>query len=139
MNTKTQADNFDAELGRRLRELRLMKGISQQELGDPIGISFQQIQKYERGVNRIAVSRLFQLAKGLGCSPFAILQTHSAYHQAAVEMLHSPSLPTRDQVNLLRYFHGIVEDKHRKLVVDITRALGRVRDEVELSDKPLEV
>ncbi len=124
--TKAQADAFDVELGQRLRALRLTKGLSQQELGEPIGISFQQIQKYERGVNRISVNRLFQLAAQLGYSPLTILQGHSAYHEPAREWQHIE--PTREHASLLKYFHAIAEDRHRKLVINISKALSRLTD-----------
>lgn len=53
---------IDAHVSRRLRELRTMRGIAQQALAGHLGVTFQQLQKYETGVNRISVSRLYQLA-----------------------------------------------------------------------------
>lgn len=126
---KAKADAFDVELGQRLRQLRLMKGLSQHELGAPIGISFQQIQKYERGINRISVNRLFQLAERLECSPLALLHTHSAYRAATAETPSSEPLPTREQASLLRHFHAITEAPYRKLLIDISRALARIPPE----------
>lgn len=52
----------DVTVGNRVREMRIRKGLSQQALGDQVGISFQQIQKYERGTNRMGSSRLVQIA-----------------------------------------------------------------------------
>ena len=56
----------DVHVGGRVREQRKTKGMSQGELGDALGLTFQQIQKYERGANRIGASRLFQLSQILG-------------------------------------------------------------------------
>tara|TARA_Y100000813_G_scaffold64047_1_gene45062 strand:+ start:217 stop:675 length:459 start_codon:yes stop_codon:yes gene_type:complete len=56
----------DIHVGGRVREQRKLKGMSQGELGDSLGLTFQQIQKYERGANRIGASRLFQLSQILG-------------------------------------------------------------------------
>jgi transcriptional regulator with XRE-family HTH domain len=55
----------DIELGRRIRLRRLEQDVSQTELGDKVGVSFQQIQKYEKGVNRVGAARLQQIATAL--------------------------------------------------------------------------
>lgn len=55
----------DVYVGRRIREARVAKGMSQTDLGDQLGVSFQQVQKYEKGTNRIGASRLLQTAKAL--------------------------------------------------------------------------
>jgi transcriptional regulator with XRE-family HTH domain len=59
-------DPIDAEVGQNLRRARLARGYSQTELGDALGISFQQVQKYERGANRLSASRLVRAARFLG-------------------------------------------------------------------------
>ena len=64
----------DVTVGGRIRELRIRKGISQQVLGQQVGISFQQIQKYERGTNRMGSSRLVQIADVLDVSPASLLE-----------------------------------------------------------------
>ncbi len=51
----------DVHVGRRLREVRIMRGLTQTQLGDKLGISFQQVQKYEKGTNRIGSSRLWDM------------------------------------------------------------------------------
>ncbi len=61
------ANKIDVLMGRVLRDIRLSKGITQKELADRVCVSFQQIQKYESGSNRISISRLFELAKAIGC------------------------------------------------------------------------
>ncbi len=60
-----QSRNVDAHVGNRLRERRKELGMSQSDLGDALGISFQHIQKYEIGINRVAASRLWDLANVL--------------------------------------------------------------------------
>ena len=60
-----KANNVDAHVGARLRDRRMAIGMSQERLGQQLGIAFQQVQKYERGVNRISASRLFQIAREL--------------------------------------------------------------------------
>lgn len=66
MNNKVKNTHpVDAFVGGKLRTKRLEKGMSQENLGDCVNLTFQQIQKYERGVNRISASKLFELAKSL--------------------------------------------------------------------------
>jgi transcriptional regulator with XRE-family HTH domain len=60
------AGNADIEVGRRIRLGRLEAGISQQELGDKLGVTFQQVNKYERGLNRVSAARLQVIAKMFG-------------------------------------------------------------------------
>ncbi len=66
-------DPIDIAVGLRLRELRKARGMSQEALGKALGITFQQIQKYERGSNRISASMLVKAARALGVAPNAVL------------------------------------------------------------------
>ncbi len=81
MTAGPESEDFfkiDALVGARVRMLRERRKMSQTALGDAIGVSFQQIQKYERGANRISASALFHIARSLGVSPadfFEGLQT----------------------------------------------------------------
>ena len=63
-STKTIRD-VDIHVGKRIRHLRLMKGVTQQQLADRIGIKFQQVQKYETGANRVSASRMWDIAVAL--------------------------------------------------------------------------
>jgi transcriptional regulator with XRE-family HTH domain len=58
----------DEFIGKRMRELRHVQNISQAELGRELGVSFQQIQKYEKGINRVSAARLFDICKALNVS-----------------------------------------------------------------------
>jgi transcriptional regulator with XRE-family HTH domain len=58
-------DRVDVHVGRRLREMRLLRGLSQSALGKRLGVTFQQIQKYERGANRLSASMLWHAAEAL--------------------------------------------------------------------------
>jgi transcriptional regulator with XRE-family HTH domain len=59
---KRRAGAEDAEIGRKIRALRLQRGLSQSNLGDGIGLTFQQVQKYEKGMNRVSAGRLQRIA-----------------------------------------------------------------------------
>jgi transcriptional regulator with XRE-family HTH domain len=82
---KRRADAGDAEIGRRLRIRRLEKGISQTELGSQIGVTFQQLQKYESGANRVAASRLRQIAEILEV-PMAYFFAEGDTHEKRVDV-----------------------------------------------------
>src|SRR6185437_16017207 len=60
---KKQANPIDIQVGNRVRIRRMLIGMSQEKLGDLLGLTFQQVQKYEKGVNRIGAGRLFEIAK----------------------------------------------------------------------------
>src|SRR5262249_1219853 len=64
--TRRAGDPRDAEIGQRVRSLRLQRGLSQTELGNLISVTFQQVQKYEKGANRISAGRLQRIAEVLG-------------------------------------------------------------------------
>lgn len=66
--------SLDAKIGAKLRAFRLQTGLTQQELATKCGLSFQQVQKYETGANRIPASRLFPLARALHVRPLDLLQ-----------------------------------------------------------------
>ena len=63
-----RASAVDKYIGARMREQRLALGMSQERLGKELGVSFQQIQKYERGVNRVSAARLYSICKALNVS-----------------------------------------------------------------------
>jgi transcriptional regulator with XRE-family HTH domain len=71
MSSKQQ-DPLDIEVGRRVRSLRLEKGMSQEKLGNQLALTFQQIQKYENGANRIGAAKLQRIAQILGVSVSAL-------------------------------------------------------------------
>lgn len=65
MHNSRSANEIDIHVGQRLRLARILRGLSQDELGKEVGVTFQQIQKYERGTNRVSAGRLVALAKAL--------------------------------------------------------------------------
>lgn len=62
---RPKADTLDQRIGEHVRERRLLVGMTQEQLGSTIGVSFQQVQKYEKGTNRVSASRLRQIAAAL--------------------------------------------------------------------------
>src|SRR5262245_53163522 len=68
MADKEGPDPLDVAVGARIRMRRQAQGVSQQQLGEALGVSFQQVQKYERGANRISASMLVRTARALNCT-----------------------------------------------------------------------
>lgn len=139
-----RANPIDVHVGSRVRLRRMLLGISQEKLGERLGLTFQQVQKYEKGVNRIGASRLFDLAKVLGVSIEYFYEDAPNLSVPAGEiatpgMAERPSdgfmfefLNTREGLELNRAFAKISDPKARRAVVELVRALssddGKVGD-----------
>lgn len=75
---KPSADEIDGVIGENLRRFRTLRGMTQAELASEMGITFQQVQKYERGFNRLSASRLFKASQVLETDPSALFEGMSA-------------------------------------------------------------
>ncbi|HEX2379260.1 MAG TPA: helix-turn-helix transcriptional regulator [Methyloceanibacter sp.] len=123
----------DAHVGSRVRLRRMLLGMSQERLGESMGLTFQQVQKYEKGVNRIGASRLFQISKILDV-PVQFFFEEAPYTgdgNAARGIAEPDSeafilefLNSREGLELNRAFVKIGDPKVRKSVVDLVRALS---------------
>ncbi len=107
--------SVDRYIGSRIREERIKRGMSQAELAQRIGVTYQQAHKYERGVNRTAASRLVQIAEVLGVEASDLLPaTGSAY---------SPETVGRLELDLARNFARITSERHRQSICQLVRSL----------------
>jgi transcriptional regulator with XRE-family HTH domain len=68
MSSKNNTAELEAQIGERIRSRRIRAGVSQENLGKPLAVSFQQIQKYEKGTNRVSAGRLLKIAEVLECN-----------------------------------------------------------------------
>ena len=124
-------DPIDRHAGARLRMRRMMVGMSQEKLGAALGITFQQIQKYEKGANRIAASRLQQIARILQVPPSFFFDEAPA--DAASAGFAEPDaggyvvdfLATAEGVELNRAFAMIRDPKVRRRIVDLVVSLAQ--------------
>lgn len=124
-------DPVDIAVGARLRQRRTLLGISQEKLGRAVGLTFQQIQKYERGVNRIGASRLLQLSRVLAVpiayffEDVAPVKPRSAQPSVALAgALDSDPFSRRETLDLVRAYYAIANPYVRKRVLDLVRALS---------------
>ena len=118
----------DIHVGERIKMRRLMLNMSQSDLGDPCGISSQQIQKYENGVNRVSASRLQQFAKLLevpvsfffdGLAPSDSMQ-HSQPEDLAPQLVS-----TRLGLKLVKAFNAIEDSSIRRAIVRLVEDIAR--------------
>jgi transcriptional regulator with XRE-family HTH domain len=118
----------DVRVGRLLRERRLELGISQERLGQLLGVTYQQVQKYERGTNRIGSSRLHELCGVLGvrASYFFDEPAASGLAEAPASFDHgpAPSAMTFEARELVDAFQRIGDPRVRRRLVELARALA---------------
>ena len=127
----------DKLVGQNIRIFRTAKGISQTELGNSVGVTFQQIQKYEKGANRISASRLKQAAQVLETSIDFFLEGAPAQPSMAGGFAESSQpfdltfLATTEGFQLNRAFLRIRDPKVRRRIVDLVVSLAPPDDENE--------
>jgi transcriptional regulator with XRE-family HTH domain len=124
-NTRT-ATAVDTHVGQKLRARRIFLRMSQSEVADAVGITFQQIQKYERGANRVGASRLQQMSEALGVTPFYFFEGASTVGEKAPRPVEGELserailsfLSTREGATLVRGFLAIKQKPIRRALID---------------------
>jgi transcriptional regulator with XRE-family HTH domain len=130
---KKAPNPIDKHVGSRVRMRRMMLGMSQEKLGDALGLTFQQVQKYEKGTNRIGASRLQQISQILQV-PVAFFfegAPHLAGGPVPEGAEHAPSpayvsdfLATSDGLSLTKAFMRIPDAKLRRRIVDLVQQIA---------------
>ncbi len=128
----------DAHVGQRVRQRRTLLGMSQEMLGDTIGLTFQQVQKYERGTNRISASRLYQISQVLDI-PVSHLFDELPVEVATGQPIglaedrrpasRGDPLTKRETLELVRAYYRITNAHARKSLFELIKALGEKRGE----------
>jgi transcriptional regulator with XRE-family HTH domain len=108
----------DDHIGGRIRERRIMLGLTQQQLAEMIGVSYQQAHKYERGINRVSAGRLFEIARALS-APITYF-----YEGIGEEGPPQITLHQRMQLEMARNFAEIRNERHQEAVSQLARALA---------------
>ena len=125
---------IDVHVGSRIRLRRTLLGMSQEKLGKAIGLTFQQVQKYERGTNRVGSSRLYQIAKVLSVPVSFFFDDMVAEPQAAsglaeqAEPFEANPLANRETLELVRAFQRIADATLRKRIQDLVKAIAGASD-----------
>jgi transcriptional regulator with XRE-family HTH domain len=129
------AHPVDIHVGRRLRSRRTILGMSQEAIGESVGVTFQQIQKYERGLNRIGSSRLYEFSciLGVGVSYFFEDYHNPSEDEGATgesslregeKKFEYESLNNKEILNLVRSYYGIPDPSVRKKVLSLIKSLS---------------
>lgn len=129
-------DPIDIHVGSRVRLRRTLLGMSQEKLGDALGLTFQQIQKYERGANRIGSSRLFKLSQILDVPvsfffddmPEVVERANRGLAEAPSEPFEADQLSKRETLELVRAYYRIGDGKVRKRVFELVKAVGSSKE-----------
>ena len=113
-----RANDIDRHVGTRIRERRIMLGLSQQQMADLIGVTYQQAHKYERGINRISAGRLFEIAQVLGVPV--------GFFYEGLENRRGSDLSARQRMclELARNFTSITNERHQEALSQLARALA---------------
>ena len=121
------AHAVDVHVGKRIRHRRWMNGTTQQQLADAVGIKFQQIQKYETGMNRVSASRLWDIAHALDVPVNFFFEGFDQDQPAAESGSAMPTdiLADKEALELLRSYYAIPENQRRRLF-DLARVLSEV-------------
>lgn len=122
----------DIHVGSRVRLRRTLLGMSQEKLGEAIGLTFQQVQKYERGANRIGASRLYELSRVLDVPisfffddmPADVSGSKTPGFSEAQADFDTRDLTKREILELARAFDRIKDDKVRKRLIELTKAMA---------------
>jgi len=112
----------DAHVGKRIRHRRWMLGMTQQQLADAVGIKFQQIQKYETGMNRVSASRLWEIATTLDVPIGHFFEGLDAAGAVEAAQQHDV-LENKEALDLVRAYYSIPEQQRRRLF-DLARVLS---------------
>jgi len=160
-SSSPRATSMDTHIGKRIRLRRMLLGLSQEKLGEAVGITFQQIQKYERSTNRVGASRLYQIAAALDV-PVSFFfddqekpsfpqraDTHSSHYfgLAKRKTLFEGAAPSRplpgfaqddmpllarkETLELIRAYYSIPDATVRKHMLDLIRSMGPAKDKKE--------
>jgi transcriptional regulator with XRE-family HTH domain len=131
-----KANPIDAHVGSRVRLRRMLLGMSQEKLAEKLGLTFQQVQKYEKGINRIGASRLFELAQllGVGVDYFyedapsmervGAVVPAPGFAERSGESYIVDFLNSREGLELNRAFTRITDPRVRRSIIELVRALA---------------
>ncbi|ANP88090.1 helix-turn-helix domain-containing protein [Rhizobium leguminosarum] len=135
IENKKKPNPIDIHVGSRIRLRRTMLGMSQEKLGESLGITFQQIQKYEKGTNRVGASRLQNISNILNVPVSFFFEDAPGEHSSASGGMEASSsnyvvdfLSSSEGLQLNRAFVKISDPKVRRKVVELVKALAAEAD-----------
>jgi transcriptional regulator with XRE-family HTH domain len=109
---------IDDHVGARIHERRIMLGLTQQQLAELVGVTYQQAHKYERGINRVSAGRLFEIARVLG------VPVGYFYEGIGEEGVRPAPQRERLLLEIARHFADITDERHQQALAALARALA---------------
>jgi transcriptional regulator with XRE-family HTH domain len=119
---RSRPQDIDRHVGARMRERRVTLGLTQQQVAELIGVTYQQAHKYEKGINRVSAGRLFSIARALG------VEVGYFYEGLQLGGGFVPSPSQRMLLDLVRNFLNVPDPRHREAVAMLARALAESDD-----------
>ena len=119
----------DVQVGARVRQRRVQLGLSQEKLGEALGLTFQQVQKYERGANRVGASRLWDISRILGV-PVSYFYSGAEEDEGGAGLAPAASLDEnpmvrRETMELVRVYYRVSDATMRRRLFELVKALAR--------------
>jgi transcriptional regulator with XRE-family HTH domain len=130
MTSSTENDSphpLDVALGSRIRLRRRELGLSQEQLARQVGITFQQVQKYEHGTNRVSFSRLVEIAQALRCGVMDIVGDLDKAKASSLFSRHVVRLNEPGATELLEAYATIQSPRHRRAILNLAKQLAEGR------------
>jgi transcriptional regulator with XRE-family HTH domain len=131
---RPRADQIDAYVGARIRENRTLQGLSQEELADSLNISYQQVQKYERGTNRVGASRLYYIGQALGMPVSGFFAGLPPINPGTATPRISLDFPERDResLELMRSYHAVRDSGLKRKIYELVKAAANQADSSDM-------
>jgi transcriptional regulator with XRE-family HTH domain len=121
---RSRALDVDRYVSLRIRQRRIMLGLTQQQMAELIGVTYQQAHKYETGINRISAGRLYQIARALGVNIGYFFEDVDPSNSAAAARAQELMPQQRMLLELARNFSAIKSRKHQEAICHLARALS---------------
>ena len=136
MKTKGTPNEMDVHVGQRLRVRRSLLGLSQEKLAESIGLTFQQIQKYERGTNRVSAGRLFELSKVLDVPVSYFFEQYGQSSQGSSgnlgladndqeEFKQEDVMSSKETLELVRVYYSVEDPEARKDIIKFIKSMSK--------------
>lgn len=132
-NGKGSAGDIDVHIGQRIKERRLLMGLSQEKLAESAGVSFQQVQKYERGTNRVSADRLKKFSVALNVSLDYFFEEYNASlsgpvpglgEQGQSTLIPDDVLAQKETRELIRVYYSIPDEKLRQQFMALIKSMA---------------
>lgn len=123
-NLRNRVDDIDKLVSRNLKAKRLIMGLSQSDLADSIGVSVQQVQKYEKGVNRISSSKLYQLANLLDVPVSFFFEISYITEYEETKSQAGEEISEQEIVMMIKAFNQVEDSVVRRKVIELLKCLA---------------